>query len=719
MLVTVMHEHGEQERDDERGDEADRRARSTSSRAPRWLRAGRSFAHRHLPQRAGGVQDAHAGVVDPPDAGELVGLLPHDLDGLDGRRAPAPAIRIASSTIVITIAAATAITTTPSTMPSCHCVDLRHQRDHAVPNRKTAGAPSLCIRSSSSSSTRWVRLCGHVHSTQRDVAGSSRYTAGDGERRDSRRRGRPVEPHARRASPMSSADRRDRRSARSRRDAPLRRDVRLVGDALGRVLVEQDGEELLADVERVRKLARKARESGSPADHAALATYVRSLDGERSTAVLRAFGLYFQLANVAEAWHRVRSRRRYEREELHPARVARRGLRHASPRSGVDARRARAPRARRLARARDHGPSRPRPRGARCCRPSCSSAACSRRSTIPALSPPARATARGRGRGRDHGALAGRRGALAAAARGRRDPPRAVVLRDDAASTSRPTCSRPTASALPDARAPFRFGSWVGGDQDGNPEAGPHTVPEWLDRARRLALTRYRVEVRAARPRDRRLDAHGARVATRCCARSSTTRASWRRSRPRSATRTSTSPTAASSASSASASRTCSQRNGEPAYDDADALLVDLELMDASLRANRGARIADGALADLRRRVELFGFHVAKLDVRLHANQLAGAGRARARDVPRRARGARPARRARARHGHRLGHRRARRPAARARADAVATSGDDLSLVPLFETIADLRQCPGDGRRRCSTTSGSARSSSAAAGASR
>ena len=44
--------------------------------------------------------------------------------------------------------------------------------------------------------------------------------------------------------------------------------------------------------------------------------------------------------------------------------------------------------------------------------------------------------------------------------------------------------------------------------------------------------------------------------------------------------------------------------------------------MDASLRANRGARIADGALADLRRRVELFGFHIAKLDVRLHANQL-------------------------------------------------------------------------------------------------
>ena len=41
-------------------------------------------------------------------------------------------------------------------------------------------------------------------------------------------------------------------------------------------------------------------------------------------------------------------------------------------------------------------------------------------------------------------------------------------------------------------------------------------------------------------------------------------------------------------------------------------------LSDASLRANRGARIADGPLAALRRRVELFGFHGAKLDVRLY-----------------------------------------------------------------------------------------------------
>jgi len=55
------------------------------------------------------------------------------------------------------------------------------------------------------------------------------------------------------------------------------------------------------------------------------------------------------------------------------------------------------------------------------------------------------------------------------------------------------------------------------------------------------------------------------------------------------------------------------------AYESADAFAADLAVLDRSLRANRGARIADGELAALRRRVELFGFHLAELEVRVHA----------------------------------------------------------------------------------------------------
>ncbi len=217
----------------------------------------------------------------------------------------------------------------------------------------------------------------------------------------------------------------------SRRDDALRRDVRLVGDALGRVLVEQVGEDLLADVERVRHLAREARNSGSAADRAALATCVRALDEERSTAVLRAFGLYFQLANVAEAWHRVRSRRRYEREQ----RIPRESLAEAFGRlaeGGVEpaelARRARNVSLELVITAHPTEAARRTVLQAQL-----------QLSRIlealddPALAASVAAAARGRGHRRDHGALAGRRGALATPARRRRDSPCAVVLRDDAA----------------------------------------------------------------------------------------------------------------------------------------------------------------------------------------------------------------------------------------------------------------------------------------------
>src|SRR5207302_3895782 len=55
------------------------------------------------------------------------------------------------------------------------------------------------------------------------------------------------------------------------------------------------------------------------------------------------------------------------------------------------------------------------------------------------------------------------------------------------------------------------------------------------------------------------------------------------------------------------------------AYESAEQLADDLALLDRSLRDHRGVRVADGSLAALRRRVELFGLHLAKLDVRVHA----------------------------------------------------------------------------------------------------
>ena len=105
-------------------------------------------------------------------------------------------------------------------------------------------------------------------------------------------------------------------------DTRLRRDVRLLGDVLGRVLVEQEGEELLAAEEQIRSLSRQAREGGSREE---LRDAVRGLAPEEQASVIRAFAIYFQLVNIAEQHHRLRRRREYEHEQ----RVPRESLRAA------------------------------------------------------------------------------------------------------------------------------------------------------------------------------------------------------------------------------------------------------------------------------------------------------------------------------------------------------------------------------------------------------
>ena len=107
-------------------------------------------------------------------------------------------------------------------------------------------------------------------------------------------------------------------SARPRGDtaAPLRRDVRVLGTILGTVLAEQEGEWLLELVEAIRREARSARADSTTASTAS------SLTAEQQALVLRAFGLYFQLANLAEQHHRLRRRR----EDAHDGVIARESL---------------------------------------------------------------------------------------------------------------------------------------------------------------------------------------------------------------------------------------------------------------------------------------------------------------------------------------------------------------------------------------------------------
>jgi phosphoenolpyruvate carboxylase len=86
--------------------------------------------------------------------------------------------------------------------------------------------------------------------------------------------------------------------------AALRADVRRLGNLLGESLVRQEGQELLDLVEQVRRLSRG--DSGGDGDLAAL---LEDVDVETAARLVRAFGTYFHLANVTEQVHRAKEMR--------------------------------------------------------------------------------------------------------------------------------------------------------------------------------------------------------------------------------------------------------------------------------------------------------------------------------------------------------------------------------------------------------------------------
>jgi phosphoenolpyruvate carboxylase len=93
----------------------------------------------------------------------------------------------------------------------------------------------------------------------------------------------------------------------------LSEDVHRLGDLLGETLVEQEGRALFDLVEEVRALA-KAHRAGDEAAGERLLKRVEGLPLLESRGVLKAFASYFKLVNLAEERERVRVLRRRERE---------------------------------------------------------------------------------------------------------------------------------------------------------------------------------------------------------------------------------------------------------------------------------------------------------------------------------------------------------------------------------------------------------------------
>ena len=110
------------------------------------------------------------------------------------------------------------------------------------------------------------------------------------------------------------------------KDNPLRRDVRSLGAILGQVLVEQSGQDVFESVEELRRLliehretVRRSREqASSPKLMLQAQEIVSRMDLSRAYQVTKAFAAYFELTNLAETNHRKRRRRAAKLDREHP-----------------------------------------------------------------------------------------------------------------------------------------------------------------------------------------------------------------------------------------------------------------------------------------------------------------------------------------------------------------------------------------------------------------
>lgn len=397
---------------------------------------------------------------------------------------------------------------------------------------------------------------------------------------------------------------------------PLRRDVRLLGSLLGRVLVEQEGEAFLATEERVRASARRSREIGDPS---VVREAVRELSPDTQASMLRAFALYFQLANTAEQHHRLRRRRAHAQED-------------GSPRESLEE-------------AFDRLASIPEEE---------------LRGRLGEVSLELVLTA--------HPTESTRRTLLRSHVRiaellVRHDDPdltdgeRAeleaelaeeitILWQTDEVHGERPRVAeeirhghwffeaslldagelllRDYRRRVPGGRPPLSFGSWIGGDMDGNPAVGADTILLALERGRESAIARYRADVRElwiAIASSRSLVPVSDEL-LESIAHDEVDYADYAEE---------LGPAHAGESYRRKLAFMWS-RLGADGYATPDELLADLAVIRRSLEANGGRRIAEGRLAGLERRVELFGFHLAKLDVRLHASEVRAPGE-RAREV--------------------------------------------------------------------------------------
>ena len=407
--------------------------------------------------------------------------------------------------------------------------------------------------------------------------------------------------------------------ARARDDPhkPLRQDVRLLGELLGHTLRERRGQAFFDTVEQVRHLAKAAHAGERPL--ADLTRVLGSLPVDAAIPLARAFTHFLNLANVAEQHHRIRRRRAYQRDPTSdPQRGSCEDTFARLLAGGVTP---------------DH----------------LHDAVCRLHIELVLTSHPTEVSRR---------TMIHKYNRIAALLAGNDRPDLTLPERDDliaalrreieaAWETDEVRHQRPTAldevrsglivfeqslwqamprflrgldralrsatgRGLPMESTPVSFGSWIGGDRDGNPNVTPDVTRRACLLSRWMATDLYLADVQALRDelsmadasRDLRSRTGTAREPYRELLRDVRTRLRATKGWLEDAIRSDTPVTAPANA-----------------YLEADSLAEPLRLCYASLMDQGNDRIAAGRLTDLLRRVAVFGLVLARLDIRQEAGR--------------------------------------------------------------------------------------------------
>ncbi len=403
-------------------------------------------------------------------------------------------------------------------------------------------------------------------------------------------------------------------------DGPLREDVHRLGMLVGRMLAEQEGEAFYRRVEDVRTAAIRRRREGQAVD--GLAESLAGLDAADAEALARAFSAWFQAVNTAERVHRIRRRRDYQQAGAAP-----------QPESLADvlaSLQARGVRVEELLDWLERVDIEPvftaHPTEA------------VRRSLLEKEQAIVQALVEGFDASRTPQERAV-------------DLQRLLTALTASWQTAEASAVRPSVQdefehvsfylagplyrvlpvfyetlehelqrvygVCPELPRLLRFGSWVGGDMDGNPNVGADTIGETLRAQRAMVLARYQAEcahlerllsqtddrVQVSDALRRRLDDYRRRLPDAAAA-----------IRPRHANMPYRCLLSLMRARLAATVDEAAER-----YANAAEFQADVELIAASLAAHKGEHAGLFGVRRLQRRVRTFGFHLARLDVRQDA----------------------------------------------------------------------------------------------------